>query len=689
MANNPTVSITFLGWIPNVENKTTITGSAHVVNYQAMVKKVEHQIKVLFDMGSFGDNKISIVDELQMQWLGDLQELDAVIISHVHNDHIGNLLTLIRKGYRGLVYMSHTSKAILIPILEDIIELAGEPYRITQARNIKFGILANKMLSKVEQYNKKSTQKSHDKHAKQKDKKQCTEQEYQKAKEFLEEYNITQNSDIAKRYLPLPEVPFDKTDMRQLLTQLRSLDKEKDHLIAHKEWLKLKTKFYEAGHVEGAVQTVLKFGYDPYHAQHQHQLLYTWDLWRIKEPVIVPEPDRVQEKVNQTIIESTYGNRVHNSRKPDQERLIENLNTATDFYMIPAFSLGRSLEVLQQMTDSIDNGTLVLWEEEKIFMDGKLTKDIADRLLERYPEKYAFLNHPSIAYIEWKDDRKTIYEQEGRTIVIASGGMMQGGSSISFANKYMSDKNAQIATVWYQAFGTWGNYLQNNKGFVYTFDRFKQMKNKLYHPDHTLEKIKNRELGESVLISWQGTRELQHILLDLYEQRSVLNLGENEYIYVPDRFWYDEEKKNSTLQKSKSFLKRYDSDTYGYFLNNIRITKEDDDYDEDKKYIAPWPGIHIFWDSVGKKYLKAKMDHYSSYSWHADRDELLSVLEDNKQAKQHTTILVHGEPEARKEFAEHIAKNRKIPAKTILPELYETLLFDCITGALLEHKKQE
>jgi beta-lactamase superfamily II metal-dependent hydrolase len=47
-------------------------------------------------MGSFGDNKINIVDQLQIEGIGDLSQLDAVIISHVHNDHLGNIIQLIK-----------------------------------------------------------------------------------------------------------------------------------------------------------------------------------------------------------------------------------------------------------------------------------------------------------------------------------------------------------------------------------------------------------------------------------------------------------------------------------------------------------------------------------------------------------------------------------------------------------------
>lgn len=697
MTHRPTVSIQSLWWIPNFEKQTSITWSAHVLTYKALAKKVEQEIKVLLDMGSFGDNKINIVDQLQIEGIGDLSQLDAVIISHVHNDHLGNIIQLIKAWYTGLVYMSHTSKAIIQPILYDMLALASVEHDLIISKNTKFGIKADKMLSLVESYEKDKHwyEKSHHKHAKQKKQKEVTEEEYLRAKEFLKKYNINYNSDIVKSYLPVPDLPFEEEDIIQFLSQIRSFDKEEDYPLVTKEWLKLRAKFYEAGHIPWAVQTILKFGYDPYNSGAQHQLLYTWDLGRLKEPEIVPEPSLVKEKVDLTLMESTYGNRIHQERGTDQERLIENITTAQDLFMLPAFSLGRGPEVVKLLIDAIDIGTLVLWEWEKIFVDGKLTKEIAMRLLERDPQTYKFLTHPAIKFIDSTHHRKQIYEQEWRKIVIASGGMMQWWSSVPIANKYMSDKNAVFSTVGYQAYGTWGNYLQNNKGLVYTADRFKQMKNKIYHHEYTIEKIINREAQEAILISGQGTKELITILGDLYKlftthkYREHIQLQDDEYIYIPQRFWEDERRGSSTIKKAESFLKKYDTEVYHYFYDKIKIIDEDTDYDDDKKYIPTWPGIHIFWDLIGKKYMNSKMDHYSSFSGHADRDELIALLEWNRQKKNHTTILVHGEMPARKELSEHIQKNRLIPNKTILPELYDVLTFDCETGKLIEHKKEE
>ena len=109
--------------------------------------------------------------------------------------------------------------------------------------------------------------------------------------------------------------------------------------------------------------------------------------------------------------------------------------------------------------------------------------------------------------------------------------------------------------------------------------------------EYTIEKIINREAQEAILISGQGTKELITILGDLYKlftthkYREHIQLQDDEYIYIPQRFWEDERRGSSTIKKAESFLKKYDTEVYHYFYDKIKIIDEDTDYDDDKKYI--------------------------------------------------------------------------------------------------------
>ena len=82
-------SITFLG------AAQTVTGSKHLLELNGK--------KILVDCGLFqGSRELS-----QRNWQPfafDPEDLDAVVITHAHNDHIGMLPRLVKFGYKGPIY---------------------------------------------------------------------------------------------------------------------------------------------------------------------------------------------------------------------------------------------------------------------------------------------------------------------------------------------------------------------------------------------------------------------------------------------------------------------------------------------------------------------------------------------------------------------------------------------------------
>ncbi len=54
----------------------------------------------------------------------NIEELDAVVISHAHLDHVGILPLLYKYGYRGPVYATRPTRDIMVLVQKDLIELA-------------------------------------------------------------------------------------------------------------------------------------------------------------------------------------------------------------------------------------------------------------------------------------------------------------------------------------------------------------------------------------------------------------------------------------------------------------------------------------------------------------------------------------------------------------------------------------
>ena len=94
-----------------------VTGSAHLLEIGDR--------RILLDCGLFDSNRID-PDSPNRQFTFDPRDLDAVIVSHAHNDHIGRLPCLVRAGYKGPIYATPATGDILSVMLRDSARIQRE-----------------------------------------------------------------------------------------------------------------------------------------------------------------------------------------------------------------------------------------------------------------------------------------------------------------------------------------------------------------------------------------------------------------------------------------------------------------------------------------------------------------------------------------------------------------------------------
>ncbi len=87
-----------------------VTGSKHLIMVNGK--------KILLDCGMF-QGKRDEADQKNMNFPFDPKEIDAVVLSHAHIDHSGNLPILVKQGFTGPIFCTHATRDLCNYMLLD------------------------------------------------------------------------------------------------------------------------------------------------------------------------------------------------------------------------------------------------------------------------------------------------------------------------------------------------------------------------------------------------------------------------------------------------------------------------------------------------------------------------------------------------------------------------------------------
>lgn len=223
-------------------------------------------------------------------------------------------------------------------------------------------------------------------------------------------------------------------------------------------------KLSNAGHILGSCFILFTF---PVSQLDDYRVLFSGDLGCTDTPIL-PDPDP-PDVCDLLIMESTYGNRNHPSRKNRVEALQKLLKKALadqGIVYIPAFSLGRTQELLYEL-DRIG-------PKVPVFVDSPLGLAITRiyASLEEFWDKEArdlkgSGDHPfdfkGLYAVERYQDHKKLLDIKGPAIIIAGSGMCTGGRIVDHLKYGLEDPVNDIFFVGYQAKGTPGRKMIEKK----------------------------------------------------------------------------------------------------------------------------------------------------------------------------------------------------------------------------------
>ncbi|WP_293268650.1 MBL fold metallo-hydrolase [Neptunomonas sp.] len=269
-------------------------------------------------------------------------------------------------------------------------------------------------------------------------------------------------------------VSRDKNLIKKVLQRLQQLLKP----IPYDEWFaveglpKTRGRFRVAGHIMGSA-------YVEFDAQGQ-RVLFSGDLGAPHSPLL-PAP-KSPYKADIVVIESTYGDKLHEGRKNRRkllksviERCLKNQGTV----LIPAFSIGRTQELLYEIEEIIHRASCSSnkspWETIDVIVDSPLAakftqhyRDLRGLWDAEARKKLAANRHPlsfeQLITIESHQDHMKLVQHlksTGRpSIVIAASGMCAGGRMQNYLKALLPDSRTEVLFVGYQAKGTPGRDIQ-------------------------------------------------------------------------------------------------------------------------------------------------------------------------------------------------------------------------------------
>lgn len=227
-------------------------------------------------------------------------------------------------------------------------------------------------------------------------------------------------------------------------------------------------RFRDAGHIMGScvVEIWLQEG------EEKRKLVFSGDLGQYDTPILWdPEPIRNADIV---LMESTYGSRRHRDRSETIDEIGEIISKAeSGNILIPAFSIGRSQEILFQLGIHYEEWGV---DRFQVFLDSPMAIEASevywnhDHLFDDEAKEIAKEDGmpplPNLKLSRKPEDSMAINKIRHGAIVIAGSGMCNGGRIVHHLKHNLGRPETQVIIVGYQARGSMGRRLVEGSEYV-------------------------------------------------------------------------------------------------------------------------------------------------------------------------------------------------------------------------------
>jgi metallo-beta-lactamase family protein len=219
--------------------------------------------------------------------------------------------------------------------------------------------------------------------------------------------------------------------------------------------------FHDAGHVFGSSTIKVSITKDG----DTRSVLFSGDVGRDDKPIL-KDPYEYKD-IDYALVESTYGDRVHEEPIDISEKLVEIINSTVNAggnVIVPSFALQRAQEVLYYMNELLIANRI---PNIPVYLDSpmaiKITevfrhhKELYDKeMLQLIDEKKSPFNFPGFQMVQTSEESKALNFLKTPVMIIAGSGMCTGGRIKHHLVNNITRPESTILFVGYQAVGTLG-----------------------------------------------------------------------------------------------------------------------------------------------------------------------------------------------------------------------------------------
>ena len=325
----------------------------------------------------------------------DIDDVRALIVTHVHIDHVGRLPYLLAAGFRGPIYCSVPSARLLPLVIEDALRVG-----------------------------------------------------------------FTRNAQLIEGTLA------------QMVRQIIPLDYASWQPLPSPAQTPVRVRLQRAGHILGSAYVEFDVG----RGRGSRRVVFSGDLGAPWAPLLpAPKPP---QRADVIVLESTYGDRQHEDRRHRRDRLeaaIDHALADGGTVMIPAFSIGRTQELLYELEGLIHDRRSKRWRDLEVIVDSPLAARFtavyrelkpywdaeAHRRLRAGRHPLSFDNLYTVDSHEDHERTVSYLAASGRpAVVIAASGMAAGGRIVNYLKAMIGEPRNAVLFVGYQARGTPGHRIQ-------------------------------------------------------------------------------------------------------------------------------------------------------------------------------------------------------------------------------------